>query len=147
MLDVSWTASYEITLVRPSVRLSDESDFKIGSLVLSDIVHDDSWPWYLVTNEARFLKKKLAARIWRSKMRFLAILLSLDHTLSLKLQTMISLRQYLTSSTGNICKKIFSGPKFFSRVQNQVFFSFSQICINKFPWYCTGLQLVIMSNI
>ena len=45
-------------------------------------------------------------------MRFLAILLSLDHTLSLKLQTMISLRQYLTSSTGNICKKIFSGPNF-----------------------------------
>ena len=25
---------------------------------LFDIVHDHSWPWYLVTDEARFLKKK-----------------------------------------------------------------------------------------
>ena len=31
---------------------------KIGSLVFSDIVHYDSWSWYLVTAEARFLKKK-----------------------------------------------------------------------------------------
>ena len=30
----------------------------IGSLVFSDIVHDDSWRWYLVTDGARFLKKK-----------------------------------------------------------------------------------------
>ena len=26
--------------------------------LVSDIVHDDSWPWYLVTEGARFLKKK-----------------------------------------------------------------------------------------
>ena len=32
------------------------SFLKIRSLVFSDILHDDSWPWYLVT--ARFLKKK-----------------------------------------------------------------------------------------
>ena len=31
---------------------------KIGSLVFCDIVHDDSWPWILVTDEARFLRKK-----------------------------------------------------------------------------------------
>ena len=36
-LGVSRTASYEITLVRPLL-----SFFKIGSLVFSDIVHDDS---------------------------------------------------------------------------------------------------------
>ena len=47
-LDFSRTASYEITLVRPSL--------KIGLLVFSDIVHDDSWPWYLVTDRERFLK-------------------------------------------------------------------------------------------
>ena len=29
----------------------------------SDIVNDDSWPWYLVTDEARFLNKNFAARI------------------------------------------------------------------------------------
>ena len=49
----------------PSVRLSVSpslrpslSFLKIGSLVFSDIVHDDSWPWYLVTDKARFLKNK-----------------------------------------------------------------------------------------
>ena len=49
----------------PSVRLSARlsvrpslSFLKIGSLVLSDIVHDDILPLYLVTDEARFLKKK-----------------------------------------------------------------------------------------
>ena len=50
---------------RPSVRPSVRQGFlKIGSLVSSDFVHDNSWPWYLVPNEARFLKKKLAVRIW-----------------------------------------------------------------------------------
>ena len=43
--------------VCPSVRAS-LSFLKIGSLVFSDIVHDDSWPWHLVTDEAWFLKKK-----------------------------------------------------------------------------------------
>ena len=59
---VSWrtearTASYEITVVHLSVRPS-LNFFKIESLVFSDIVLDD-WPWYLVTDEATFLKKKI----------------------------------------------------------------------------------------
>ena len=61
----------KITLVHLSVRpsvLPPLSFLKIGLLVFSDNEHDDSWPcwsWYLVTSEARFLKKtKLAARIW-----------------------------------------------------------------------------------
>ena len=60
MLDASQTASYEIILVRLSVRLSvyPYVRLKIGSLFFSDIVHDNSWPWYLVTNAARFLKIK-----------------------------------------------------------------------------------------
>ena len=59
---------YEITLVRRSVRLSVRpslSFLKIGSLVFSNIVYYDSWPWYLVTDEARFLKNK----IWRPEFR------------------------------------------------------------------------------
>ena len=32
-------------------------------IIFSDIVHDHSLPWYLVTDEARFLEKKLAVRI------------------------------------------------------------------------------------
>ena len=43
--------------VRPSV-CPWLSFLKTGSLVFSDIVHDDSWQWYLVTSEARLLKKK-----------------------------------------------------------------------------------------
>ena len=88
-LDVSRTACYEITLVHlPSVSPSVCSSLrflKIGSLVFSDIVHDDSWSWYLVTHEVRLLKKKLAARIWatRTKIgpetRFFAIFSSLVH--------------------------------------------------------------------
>ena len=46
---------------RPSVRPS-LSFLKIGSSVFSNIVHDDSWPWYIVTDEARFLKKKFGPK-------------------------------------------------------------------------------------
>ena len=45
--------------VRPSL-----SFLKIGSLVFSDIVQGDSWPWYVVTDEARFAGERLAAQIW-----------------------------------------------------------------------------------
>ena len=59
MLGVSWTASYEITVFHLSVSLSvcpSLTFLKIGLLVFS-IVHDDNWPWYLVTDKARFFKK------------------------------------------------------------------------------------------
>ena len=42
-LGISQTASCEITLVHLGIHLS-LSILKIGSLVFSDIVHDDSWP-------------------------------------------------------------------------------------------------------
>ena len=44
----------------PSVRLL-LSFLKIASLFFSDIVYDDTWPWYLVTNKSRFLGNKF----WR----------------------------------------------------------------------------------
>ena len=43
--------------VRPSIHPS-LSFLKIELLAFSDIVHDDSWPWHLVIDEAKFLKKK-----------------------------------------------------------------------------------------
>ena len=60
MLEVSEAASYEITLVHLSTCLSIHPSvcpllkfLKIVSFVFfADIVHDDSWPWYLVTDEA-----------------------------------------------------------------------------------------------
>ena len=65
MLDVSWTASNEITLVHlflnlpvhPSVHRS-LSVLKICSLVFSDIVHDGRRPWYFMTDAVRFWKRK-----------------------------------------------------------------------------------------
>ena len=58
-------SSDEITLVRLASVCPSLSFLKIESLVFSDIVHDDSQPWYLVTDGARFLEKKiLAVRIW-----------------------------------------------------------------------------------
>ena len=65
-LDVSRTTPYKVTLVRLSICPS-VSFLKIGSLVFSDIVHDDSWPWYLVIDGALdFWKKK---KKWRLKFR------------------------------------------------------------------------------
>ena len=71
MHNFSWTWSYEITLVClsvcPSVHLSIPPSLdipKIGSLVFSGIVNDDSWLWCIVADEARYFLKKLATQIW-----------------------------------------------------------------------------------
>ena len=42
-----------------SICPSVTSFLKMGLLVFSDIVHDDSWLWYLVTNEAKFFGEKI----------------------------------------------------------------------------------------
>ena len=48
-----------------------------------DIVHDDSWPWYLVTDEDRFLKKKKEKKNQIGpETRFFAIFSSLVHYFS-----------------------------------------------------------------
>ena len=64
MLDVSRIAPMK--LLSPSVFPSDTKFYQNWIISFCDIVHDDSWLWYLVTEEARFLKKKkkLVARIW-----------------------------------------------------------------------------------
>ena len=62
--------------VRPSL-----SFLKIGSLLSSDIVHDDSWPWYLMT-DSQISEKKLVARISAKigpETRYFAIFSSLVH--------------------------------------------------------------------
>ena len=56
-LDLSRTASYEITLICLSVHAS-LSFLMTGSLVFSGIVHVGSWPWYLVTNKSDFWREK-----------------------------------------------------------------------------------------
>ena len=77
---------------RPSVPLSIYPSFclslnfvKIGSIIFSDIVRDDSWPWYLVTDKARFLKESFLTEFglnWKKigpKIRFFAIFANLIH--------------------------------------------------------------------
>ena len=51
----------EITLVRLSARPS-LNFIKIGSLVFSNILHNNSWSSYLVTDKARLLKKKFGSQ-------------------------------------------------------------------------------------
>ena len=55
---------------------------KIGSLVFFDIVHDESLPWYLVTDKTRFTKKKWQREFGPKsgpKLGFFAISSSLVH--------------------------------------------------------------------
>ena len=54
-LNVYWTDYYLDRLSFPLPVTKFSQDWII---FFSDIVHDDSWPWYLVAHEARFLKKK-----------------------------------------------------------------------------------------
>ena len=115
MLDVSRTASYEITLVRLSicpfsVCLSvcpSLSFLKIGSLVFSDIVHDDSSPWYLVT-DSQIFEKKLVAQIWakiRPKSRVFLQFLKFGSLVFLEIAYSDNLQQCLTCR-GKIQEKI-----------------------------------------
>ena len=100
MLSVSQIASIKITLVQLSgclcVYLSVcplLNFLKIGSLIFAGIVHDNSWPWYLVIDEAIFLKKNWQPEFGLNEQKsdpdwgFLAIFFSLDHKFSLKLFT------------------------------------------------------------
>ena len=79
-----------LSSVYQSVRLP-LSFLKIRSLVFPDTVHDDSWPYYLVADKSRFLKKKKfdgssfgPTDLNQTENGFFPILLSLHHTFSLK---------------------------------------------------------------
>ena len=130
---LSRPASYKITLVClsicpsmcPSVRPS-LSFLKIRSLVFSDIVHDDSWSWYLVTDWARFLKKKIGP-----KTRFFSIFSSFCPLVFLEIAYHDSLQQYIISSRGKNSKKNFRGLNFGQNLPKSCpkldFRSFSQV--------------------
>ena len=112
-LDISQTASFEITRVRLSARPS-LSFLKIGWLVFSHIVHDDSWPWYLVTNEARLFKKNLAGlkqarnEVFRHFIEFWSYVV-LDH----------SLWRCLTSSRSKTHEKKLGAQIWVNQAQNE----------------------------
>ena len=129
MLDISQTTSYEITHVCLTILLSvclsirlSLSFLRIGSLVFADIVHDDSWPWYLVTDEARFLKK-MAAQIWAKWTKIGPETRFFDSLVSLEIAYNDSLEQFLTTSRDKTCKKFGSNGSKFPQLGFFVIFS------------------------
>ena len=126
------------TAVRPSLNF-----LKIGSLVFSDTVHDNSWPWYLVIDAVKFLKKKTGS-LNQTQNKVFGIFLSLDQTFSFKLHRIIACNNVSHLVEEKFTKKNL-GPKivpensffaiFSSLVHNVVGFHhpFSQIYIIGFP--------------
>ena len=104
----------------PSVCPSDRpslSFLKIGSLVFCDVVHDDSWPWYLVTDKARFLEKKIFGSPnlgqmaqHRTQNEVFCYFLKFVSLVFLEIAYNDRLQQCLTSSRGRIHEK-FWAPK------------------------------------
>ena len=99
--------------VRPSL-----NSLKIGSSAFSDIVHDDSWPWYPVTDRAKFLKKKKLAA--RNGAQNYASCYFLKFGLLVFLEVAYSLQQCLTSRRDTSHGKKLGGPDFGQRNQNWV---------------------------
>ena len=124
-LGVSRTASYEITLVRLSVCVSVGPSFHpfvsnffqywiIAFFCLfSDILHDDSWPWYLVTDETIFLKNKNGGTsvgptcVNQAQSKVFPHFVEFGSYVFLETEYDDSLRQYLISIRSKIHEKTF----------------------------------------
>ena len=129
----------------PSLCLSVCPSLKIWSLFFSCIVHDDSWPWRLVTDGARFLKKSFGSpnltKIGPKTRFFFSHFLKFGSLVFLSITFDDRLEQCLTTSRGKTFKK-FCGPKSGpNRPESGLKLGFI------FPWHCTRLQLGTMSNI
>ena len=74
---------------------------KIGSLIFSDILHDDIWLWYLVTDEARFGKKIGGPNLGPMGLN------QFGSYVFLEIEYDGSLQQCLTSSRAKTCEKSF----------------------------------------
>ena len=86
---------------RPSVCLSARPSLnflRIGLLIFPDTAHYDSWPWYLVTDEAIFLKKKNDGSIWVPQNEVFRHFPVFGSYVFLKIAYIDSLWQCLTSS-------------------------------------------------
>ena len=86
----------------------------LNQLIFSDIVHDDSWPWYLVKDGTRLLKKKKIGGLnlgssglhWAQNEVF-GNFLDCGSLVFLESAYNDSLQQCLTSSRGKTHKKVF----------------------------------------
>ena len=135
---------------RPSVRPS-LSFLKIESSVFSNIVHDDSWPWYIVTDEARFLKKKFGPKFGSKGSRSgpklgFSYFLKFGSLVFLEITYNDRLQQCLTSRRGKTHEKKNSETKFGpktsqSQAHNCFFFLFFQVWFISFPLNYIGCSL------
>ena len=120
--DVSRTASYEITLVCTFVHPS-QSFLEIGLLVFCDYLHDDSSPWYVVTDQAKFFKKVLQPDFGPQGPKLglkwgLCNFFVFGSLVFLEIIYNDSVQQCLTSSRGKYHEKNFCGLKSGQTSQN-----------------------------
>ena len=135
-----------LTSVSLSVCVSTLTFLKIELFIFSDIVHDDSWPWYLVIEEARFLKKifrnlnlgltglnQVQNEVFRHFLEF-ELLVFLEIAYNYRLQ------QCLTSNLGQSHVKIFENQNLAPHEPNWSpklgFSPFSEVWLFSFPWNC-----------
>ena len=114
-LDVSRTASYQITHVRLVICLSVRPSVTKFSQVwiisfFSDIAHDDRWPWYLVTDEAIFFNKKIRG-LNQAQNEVFRDFVEFESLVVLVIAYSDSLQQCLISSRGKTHEKNWE-PKF-----------------------------------
>ena len=160
MLNISQTASHEITLVHlsvcPSIRLSLSFQY-IGLIVFSHIVYDDSWRWYLLTDGARFSKKKICgpnldpSSQTGVQKRVFYHFPKWDSLVFLEIACNDGLQQCLTPSRGKIHEKKFEIQIWAKRAKiihlKLLFLSFSQVWFISFPWNSIQWKLATMYNI
>ena len=135
---------------RPSVRPS-LSFLKIGSSVFSNIVHDDSWPWYKWLTKPDFWKKKFGPKFgWKGprsgpKLGFsyflkFGSLVFLEITYNDRLQQCLTSRRGKTHEKKKFWNQIWaknepkSGPQLF-------FLPFFQVWFISFPLNYIGCSL------
>ena len=118
---------------------------KIGSLVFSDIVQDDTWPWYLVTDETRFLNKIFGSPNMGPMGLNQAQNEVFHHFLEFGLYVFLefayndSFQQYLTSSRGKTHEKNFGAQIWAKQTKlgpKLGFLPFSEVWFISFPLNC-----------
>ena len=85
-------------------------------MIFSDIVPNDSWPWYLVTDESRFFEEKFGvpnlgtAGLSQAQNAVFCHFVEFGSYIFLEVTWNDSLRQFLTSSSGKTHEKKFRDP-------------------------------------
>ena len=99
--------------LRPSLKF-----FKMRSLAFSDIAYDDSRPWYLVTNVARFWARR--AKIGHGFYFFFGNFLRFGVYVFFEITYHDSLQQFIMSNRGKTHEKKFGEANLGQTSQNRI---------------------------